>query len=59
MYGASDRWAAYPALDPVTPGDITATVYHLLGIDPTSDIVDPLGRSLRLCPGEPIRGVIA
>ena len=34
VYGASDRWAAHPALDPVTPADVAATVYHLLGIDP-------------------------
>jgi hypothetical protein len=56
---ASDRWAAYPARDPVTPGDIAATIYHLLGVDPSRELVDPLGRPLRLCPGEPIRGVLA
>lgn len=31
-YGASDRLAAYPARNPVTPADITKTVYHAMGI---------------------------
>ncbi len=31
-YGASDRVAAYPAKNPVTPADITKTVYYAMGI---------------------------
>jgi hypothetical protein len=31
-YGASDRIAAYPVKNPVTPADITKTVYHAMGI---------------------------
>lgn len=31
-YGASDRYAEYPADRPVTPADITKTVYHAMGI---------------------------
>jgi hypothetical protein len=31
-FGQSDRLAAYPAKDPVTPADITKTVYHAMGI---------------------------
>jgi hypothetical protein len=59
IFGASDRWAAYPARDPVTPGDIAATIYHLLGVDPGRELVDSLGRPLRLSTGEPIGGVLA
>lgn len=59
VYGASDRWAAYPARDPVTPADVAATVYHLLGVDPGTELSDPLGRPLRLCEGSPIGGVLA
>jgi arylsulfatase A-like enzyme len=59
VYGASDRWAGYPARDPVTPADIAATVYHLLGVDPARELVDPLGRPFRVCPGDPIGGVLA
>jgi Protein of unknown function (DUF1501) len=58
VFGASDRWAAYPARDPVTPSDITATVYHLLGIDPASELIDNLNRPMRLCPGEIIPAIL-
>ena len=34
VHGASDRWAAYPASDPVSPDDLGATILHALGIDP-------------------------
>jgi len=57
-FGASDRWAAYPARDPVTPADVAATVYHLLGVDPTLELNDPLGRPLRLCLGTPLADVL-
>jgi len=32
-YGSSDRYAEYPAEHPVTPADITKTVYHAMGIE--------------------------
>jgi hypothetical protein len=59
VHGASDRWAAHPARDPVTPADVAATIYHALGIDPALELRDPLDRPLRLCLGEPIGGVLA
>lgn len=59
VFGASDRWAAHPARDPVTPADIAATIYHALGIDPAVELNDLLGRPHRLCLGEPIRGILA
>jgi uncharacterized protein (DUF1501 family) len=31
-YGTSDRIAGYPADKPVTPADVTKTVYHAMGI---------------------------
>ena len=31
-YGSSDRFGEYPASNPVTPADITKTVYHAMGI---------------------------
>jgi hypothetical protein len=59
VHGASDRWAAHPALDPVTPGDIAATIYHALGVDPAIELVDTFGRPQRLCLGNPISPVLA
>jgi uncharacterized protein (DUF1501 family) len=54
VYGASDRLAAYPARHPVTPQDLSATIYHLLGIDRHRVIHDHAGRPLPLSSGEPI-----
>ena len=51
VIGASDRIAAYPARDPVTPGDVAATLFSRFGIDPERELVDPTGRSHRLADG--------
>jgi hypothetical protein len=54
VYGSSDRLAAYPASNPVTPQDLAATIYHLLGIESRQTIRDPLGREYPLSSGEPV-----
>ena len=54
VYGASDKHAAYPKLNPVTPEDVAATIYHALGLSPTMRIRDPLNRPHDLALGEPI-----
>jgi len=59
VFGASDRLAAYPARDPVTPEDITATIYQILGIDPETRIYDQLNRPHSLATGTPITGILA
>jgi Protein of unknown function (DUF1501) len=59
VYGASDRWAAYPARDPVTPADIAATIYHCLGVNPATELIDSLNRPMALCLGQPISGILA
>lgn len=33
IFGSSDRFGEYPAEHPVTPADITKTVYHAMGIE--------------------------
>jgi hypothetical protein len=55
VHGASDRIGAYPALDPVTPGDLAATLFWLFGLDPKTEIRDLTARPYRLAEGEPIR----
>ena len=57
IYGRSDHHAAYPASDPVSPEDIAATIYYALGLDPGSNIVDPLGRPHALALGKPLLGL--
>jgi hypothetical protein len=53
-FGQSDRWAAFPARDPVTPEDIAATICRAMGIDPETRIVDPLSRPQSIALGQPI-----
>jgi hypothetical protein len=50
VYGASDKIGAFPARNPTSPGDVIATLYHLLGIPHDRLIRDQLDRPLRLVP---------
>jgi len=54
VIGASDKNGAYPATTPITGGDLTATIFHLLGIDPSGVFHDKESRSHPLTKGEPI-----
>ena len=54
-YGTSDKWAAYPDSDPVSPGDLAATLFWRFGLDPHTEIHDLTGRPYRVADGEPIR----
>jgi hypothetical protein len=58
VYGSSDKNGAYPASDPVRPHDLTATIFHLLGIDPAGFFLDPGDRPHRLTLGEPIGPIL-
>jgi hypothetical protein len=57
VVGRSDKTAAYPATQPYTPDDLGATVYHVLGIDPATEVRDRLDRPVALNRGEPIRAL--
>jgi uncharacterized protein (DUF1501 family) len=59
VYGSSDRFAAEPATNPTPPTDLAATVYHLLGVDPRTEIHDRLGRPMTLCEGKVIEAVVS
>lgn len=48
VYGASDRVAAYPVDNPVSPGGVVATMYKALGVDPSTEIYDLQSRPHRL-----------
>lgn len=58
-YGASDRTGAYPHSDPATPGDITATIFHALGLDPETIIHDQLQRPMPISDGRPLLPLLA
>jgi hypothetical protein len=59
VFGASDRTGAFPASEPLRPEDLSATIYHLLGIDPKTEVADALNRPLPISPGKIIEGVVA
>ncbi len=54
VLGASDKIGAYPTTDPVTPGDLMATLYHCLGVDPSTLIHDIQDRPYVLANGRPL-----
>jgi uncharacterized protein (DUF1501 family) len=55
VVGSTDRLGTAPKDRPCTPADIHATVYHLMGIDPTTAFLDRTGRPVPvLDEGKPI-----
>jgi hypothetical protein len=59
VIGATNENSEYPVDRPFTPADILATIYHVLGIDPTQTFYDRQGRPMPiLSSGEPIRELI-
>jgi hypothetical protein len=44
VVGSTDRLGTRPHTRPVTPANIHATIYHVLGIDPKLQLLDPSGR---------------
>ncbi len=44
VVGESDEIGALPKNRPVTPGEVAATVYHLLGVDLETELEGPQGR---------------
>lgn len=59
VHGASDRIGAFPARDGCRPEDLSATMFHLMGIDPHTEVRDALNRPLPISSGSVLTGVIA
>ncbi|MBM4075409.1 MAG: DUF1501 domain-containing protein [Planctomycetes bacterium] len=59
IVGASDRHASYPESGLVTPGDIMATIFSALGVDPSGHYTDPSGRPIPIATGRPIGDLYA
>jgi hypothetical protein len=53
--GASDAEGAYPAEDPVTPGDLAATLYWRFGLDWKREMRDGTGRPYPAADGDPLQ----
>jgi hypothetical protein len=52
VIGKSDKVGAYPTTQPYSPDDIGATVYHVLGVDPASEVRDRQDRPVQLNRGQ-------
>jgi hypothetical protein len=57
VWGKTDKQAAYPTENPVSPDDFLATIYHAMGVDPAAMIPDRENRPHRLCDGAPVLGL--
>ena len=57
VLGESDRLAAYPVSNRVGPWDVAATILAALGIDPSGETTDSLGRPFPLTIGMPVAGL--
>jgi hypothetical protein len=50
VVGDSSARAEEPKTAPITPKDLMATIFHVLGFDPQTQLVDPAGRPQYLLP---------
>ncbi len=58
VYGASDKHAAFPVRDAVSPLDYTATLFHAMGVDIRQTIPNREGRPNPICPGRVISSLL-
>lgn len=58
-YGASDRHGAYPAENMVRPDDLAATLFHLLGMDPATEVRGQADRPVAISSGRIIEDILA
>jgi len=58
VHGHTDKQAAFPLDDAVRPRDILATIFHLLGYAPHTEILDPLNRPLQISRGQVIQNIL-
>lgn len=59
VVGSTNRLGEYAKDRPVTFGDVFATLYHTLGLNPqTTAIPDPTGRPQHLADGQAIRELV-
>jgi uncharacterized protein (DUF1501 family) len=60
LVGATDRIAGFPKDGPISPKDVLATIYHLLGIDANTHLHDREGRPVPLVPnGKVLNALLA
>jgi Protein of unknown function (DUF1501) len=58
VHGKSDKTASAPLENPVHPMDLLATIYHSVGISPSTIVYNHLNQPRELVKGEVINGVL-
>ena len=48
VYGTTDSSGESVLSDPLTPADLVATIYQLLGVNPQLELTTPGGRPIRI-----------
>jgi uncharacterized protein (DUF1501 family) len=59
VHGASDALGAYPRQGLVRPEDITATMFHCLGLSPDTEFYDSQNRPYAISRGHVIQPIMA
>ncbi len=57
-YGSTSKDGLDIKDDPCTVGDLFATLYKGMGLDPTTQVRDNLGRPLNIAEGKPLKGLV-
>jgi hypothetical protein len=58
VHGSSDSHGAFPRTGKVEPPDLTATIFHLLGIDTGGFFTDQADRPHRVTEGQPLQKLL-
>ncbi len=59
IYCSSDKHAAFPKSNPVSPGDLAATIFHALGIDHSTRVYNQAGQPHHLALGQLITDIFS
>jgi len=59
VHGKSDKTASAPLENPVHPKELLATMYHSLGIDPATIVLNHLNQPRELVQGEVVGGILS
>ncbi|RCS47613.1 DUF1501 domain-containing protein [Bremerella cremea] len=58
VYGASDKHAAYPVADPVSPQDYATTILHAMGVPTAETLPDRENRPHHICSGKVLQDLL-
>jgi hypothetical protein len=58
VYGSTNVDGMDIAENPCTVGDVFATIYKGMGLDPETQVRDNLGRPLKIAEGKPLKGLV-